>query len=102
MCGPLSQGCLSMRRLLALLLVAASFAAHPTPARAWGWDGHRIVCALAWDELTPPIRAKIEPILGAKGRDAFAESCLWADDVRPWRKDTGPWHYVNVPQGATT
>lgn len=28
------------------------------------------------------------------------ESCLWADDVRPWRKETAPHHYVNVPHGA--
>lgn len=88
-------------RLLAVLLLAVIAVARPTSAQAWGWEGHRIVCALAWDELAPPVRARIETILQARGRDAFAESCLWADDVRPWRKETAPWHYINVPQGAT-
>lgn len=87
-------------RLLAVFLFAVIAAARPAPAHAWGWDGHRIVCALAWDELTPPLRAKVEGLLEAKGRDAFAESCLWADDVIRWRKETATWHYLNVPQGV--
>ena len=82
-----------------ITLVTATL--ETAPARAWGWDGHRIVCAMAWDELTPPIRAKISDILEGGGRDAFAESCLWADDVIRWRAETAPWHYLNVPPGAT-
>jgi hypothetical protein len=87
------------------VLIVLSLA--PASAHAWGWDGHRIVCALAWDELTPPIRAKVAEILDAPnakaaGRDAFAESCLWADDVIPFRKETAPWHYINVPKGAAS
>ncbi len=90
-----------MRFAAVLALTVAFVLHHAAPARAWGWDGHRIVCALAWDELTPPLRTKIENILEARGRDAFAESCLWADDVIRWRKETAPWHYLNVPKGAT-
>lgn len=90
-----ASGFLSLALLLVLSLAPAS-------ARAWGWDGHRIVCALAWDELSPPVRGKVSDILGAPGKDAFAESCLWADDVIPYRKETAPWHYINVPKGATT
>ncbi|MBX7200290.1 MAG: S1/P1 nuclease [Rhodospirillaceae bacterium] len=89
-------------RFAAILALAAAFVMHhAAPARAWGWDGHRIVCALAWDELTPPMRARIEAILEKPGRDAFAESCLWADDVIRWRRETASWHYLNVPKGAT-
>ncbi len=83
------------------LLTICAVAWDATPARAWGWDGHRIVCALAWDELTPPLRAKISNILDGGGRDVFAESCLWADDVIRWRKETATWHYLNVPEGTT-
>ena len=86
--------------------VLIAFAFAPASARAWGWDGHRIVCALAWDELSPPVRTKIANILEVSAarsdaREAFAESCLWADDVIPWRKETAPWHYINIPKGAT-
>lgn len=90
-------------RLAAVLVLAAAFVLHhAVPARALGWDEHHIVCALAWDELMPPVREKVEDILGAKGREAFALSCRWADDVKPWRKETPPWHYLNIPKGATT
>ena len=92
--------------LLSFVMLAALMFS-PVSARAWGWDAHHIACGLAWDELTPPIRAKVADILeapsgDAAGRDAFAYSCRWADDVIPWRKETAPWHYVNVPKGATT
>ena len=95
-----ASGLLSLALLLMLSLAPAS-------ARAWGWDAHHIACAIAWDELTPPIRAKVSGILDAPpgdaaGKEAFAQSCRWADDVITWRKETAPWHYNNVPQGATT
>lgn len=80
------------------LLVAVSI--PPRPARAWGYDGHRIVCAIAWDLLKPAERAWVEWILDAKGRDAFAESCLWTDEFRRWSTETAPLHYVNVPRGS--
>ncbi len=88
-----------MRLLICLLLAAV--VAKPPAAYAFGWDGHHMVCAVAWDELTPDLRAKVEDILEAKGRDAFALSCRWADDVIRWRKETAPWHYINAPQGET-
>src|SRR6185436_7514122 len=70
------------------------------PAWAWGADGHRIVCAIAWDEMRPAIRHQVERVLGEKGRNAFAESCNWADEMRPSRPETAPHHYVHVPRGA--
>lgn len=82
--------------LLALLSIS------PSAARAWGYDGHRIVCAIAWDQLTPAIRAKVSQVLEEDGKDAFVENCLWPDEVRPWRKETALYHYVNVLPGTTT
>lgn len=73
----------------------------PTGAGAWGWDGHRIVCAIAWEQLSPDIRARLARVLEADGKEAFVESCLWPDDVRPWRPETGPHPYVNLPRGAS-
>ncbi len=86
-----------MKRLL-LLLALLIFA--PAHARAWGDDGHRIVCAIAWDELSPSIQARVASILDIPGKAAFAESCYWADDVRMWRAETAPHHFINLPRGG--
>lgn len=89
------------RLFLFVLLAVLSVSGRPQSAAAWGYDGHRIVCAMAWDLLKPTERAWVEWILDAKGRDAFAESCLWADEFRRWSPETGPLHYVNVPRGTS-
>jgi hypothetical protein len=33
--------------------------------------------------------------------DAMADASTWADDVRPLRPHTAPWHYVDIPLGTT-
>lgn len=71
------------------------------PARAWGPDGHRIACAIAWNGMTPAARAKVSEILHTDGRDAFAETCTWADDYTAQHKETVAWHFLNAPTGAT-
>ena len=77
--------------LLCLLLLLAS------PAWAWNGAGHRLVAAIAWDQLDDNSRAKLSRLLQAhpdyarwtrraKGTDveriAFIESSTWPDDIR--------------------
>lgn len=86
--------------IFVLLLVVAS---APKAAWAWGGDGHRIVCAIAWDELKTPVRFKVEDLLAVHDRESFADLCLWADEYRDQgHRETASWHFVNVPKGATT
>lgn len=59
-----------MRHLLALLLATAA-AIHAGLAVAWGGDGHRIVCAIAWDEMRPATRDRVQQLLGVEGRKAL-------------------------------
>src|SRR3954471_12962843 len=79
--------------LLALLLIAA-----PGPAFAWGAQGHEIVAAMALRELTPAARGQVARLLG--GEAMMIHDANWADEVRDQRRDTGSWHYVNIPLGA--
>jgi hypothetical protein len=72
------------------------------PASAWGPDGHRIVCAIAWDELTPNAQARIKDILHVEDRAGFADTCNWADAYTFYHKETSGWHFVNVPTDART
>lgn len=70
------------------------------PAHAWGPDGHRIVCAIAWDEMRPKTQARVFEILRINSRLEFADLCNWADNYRASHKNTGSWHFLNVPPDA--
>ena len=105
-----------MRRPL-LLALAAFFVA--APAFAWNGAGHRLVAAIAWDNLDTSTRQAAAELLrthpdrdhwllksryyAAESQDyvLFVEASTWADDIRPSRPNTGPWHYVNIPGGAS-
>lgn len=77
-------------------------------AQAWGWDGHRLVCAMAQAKLTPEARVMVDTLLVEGqalkgGRVSFAESCLWPDDVKySNHKGTYEQHFINVPDEALT
>ncbi len=51
----------------------------------WGQDGHRIVCDIAYRNLTTKARESVDELLASdpdeRWRD-FREACIWADDVR--------------------
>lgn len=70
----------------------------PAPALAWGSQGHEIVAAMALRELTPTARGQVARLLG--GEAMMIHDANWADEVRDQRRDTGAWHYVNIPLDA--
>ena len=91
----------------AVLFAAGRPAAAATPAsasRAWGNDGHQIVCEIAWLRLTPAARTMVGQALGAGPNlsSRFVQSCLWADEVRNSSKYrfSKDYHFVNVPGKA--
>ena len=95
---------MSMMNRFALVLLAfcAALSLRPMHAFGWGQDGHRIVCAVAWDEMRPATRDRVKQLLDVDGREAFAETCTWADDYRNHgHRQTASWHFVNVPPYAT-
>ncbi len=93
----------------AVLLLAV-----PHRAGAWGCDGHRLVALVAARHLSPAARAGVDALLSRAQLDPtlrrscpapalgpFADLATWADDVRAVRPDTAPWHFVDIPRGAT-
>jgi nuclease S1 len=92
---------------LSLLLVSA-----PAQAFAWGCDGHRIVAAIAMHQLNPHALRVAKLLLSGQVIDpslprycqpldpiTFVDVSTWADDIRGQRKDTAPWHFVDIPLG---
>ena len=74
----------------------------PSITLAWGGDGHQLICLIAEDRLTPAAKAGIHALLGNSANISDAEIASWADQVRRERRDTGPWHYVDIPVISST
>jgi hypothetical protein len=81
------------RRLATILASVACASAH-----AWNDTGHMVIAAIAHRNLTPSAHSEAERLLKVGGtertRDFFTAS-VWADDVRPEMRETGPWHFIN-------
>jgi len=102
---------LKLPRLFAVVCI--SFWLAPS-ARAWGCKGHEAVAILAEAHLTLHARAMAFKILAASpidpalsryckepNLDAFADASTWADDERTVKPETAPWHFIDIPLGAT-
>ncbi len=100
-CNTLGQEGRALRRkgLSPLVfLTSCLMAVLPADLCAWGPKGHRVVAALAESRLSPDVRAEARELAGEDGLVGIAN---WADDIRRERPETAPWHYVNIPKGAT-
>ncbi len=82
-----------------LFLLAAAVSQFAAPqALAWGDAGHKIVCQLAYLELTPAAKAKVDALIALDPKfRTFATACTWPDMFPPQRPAE---HFLNVPRGA--
>ena len=83
----------------------------PSPNAAWGADGHRIICEMAFQEMNESARGKLRQLIATDAEHTrFSDSCVWADDVRS-RVEAGTpeyqrfaryndSHFVNTPRGS--
>jgi hypothetical protein len=76
-------------------LLTLSIAAIGLPVYGWGPEGHSLVARIAEAQLTPAAHARVLEILGP-GK-SMASVASWADEVRRSRNESGPWHYVDIP-----
>ena len=82
----------------AVALVMLSGIGTATP-HAWGPQGHRLVALLAADYLAPAARLNVPWLLGD---NSLADVAVWADQQVADNRQTGLWHYVNVPPDAAS
>ena len=104
-----------MNRCLVLLTATFLFLiCAPSSAWAWGCEGHQVIALIAERKLTPHALAMVKQILSDSPidpslsryckegpADPIADASTWADDIRPLRPETAPWHYVDIPLGAS-
>ncbi len=74
--------------LFLLLLSPLSF--------GWGPEGHHAVARLAQTRLNAKASAAVRDLLGG----SMVEVSTWPDEIRSQRRETGPWHYINIPIDA--
>lgn len=85
-----------MRRQAAIASVL--MLAGLTPAYGWGREGHEVIAKIAERYLTKEARMQVARLL--QPGETMASVAPWADEVRPGRRETGTWHYINVPLKA--
>jgi hypothetical protein len=88
------------RTLGALLF---GLAVLPGPAGAWGYQGHKIVAAIARGYLRPAVQAKVDALLAADTDTLEPHDMLsaatWADTWRRTHRETEQWHFVDLELG---
>jgi hypothetical protein len=81
-------------RKVALVLFATLLLS--TSGWGWGSEGHQIIAMIAQDHLDKSTKVMIRSLVGSNQLYLIA---TWADEVRPERPETKPWHYVDIPFG---
>ena len=86
------------------------------PMRAWPWgcEGHQAVAMIAEKHMNGhalekanklllgvPIDPALSRYCSSQGLDLMADSSTWADDLRGSRPEASPWHYIDIPRGAS-
>ena len=78
-----------MRKLLVSIVCGS------LPAFGWGVEGHSLIARIAWVQLTPAVQARVSEILGPNV--TIQSIASWADNIRNQRRDTAPWHFIDIP-----
>ncbi len=68
-------------------------------AFAWNGEAHQLVAWVAEARLSDNAKAGVKELLGDAAL-SDAEVASWADQVRRERRESAPWHYVNIPIDA--
>ena len=87
MCVGASTICRSVAFLAVILAV-------PPGAFAWGREGHEIIVIVAEHYMRPETAARMRELLAPESPE---EASVWADEYRHDHRETGPWHYIDIP-----
>lgn len=111
---------MSMVNRLRALIAGGLVSICAAPAWSWGPAGHRIVAIIAEQRLSPETRSRVSRLL-MDGQYSMADVSACADALRAAErgalrseeqycvtvaggipKDSGPWHYIDIPIPAAS
>jgi len=73
---------------------ALALALYAVPCFAWGPEGHRLVGRIAQSLLNPDAETRVQSTL--LPGETIASMASWADEIRSTRKETEPWHFIDI------
>ncbi len=110
-----------VKKLVSIGILAIVALVFSVQSHAWGQEGHRVVCQLAYDQLDATTKRQVKKLVGElsskhrknlndyqqhnkSAKIHFANTCVWADAVKkmPEYKMFDAWHYVNVDRDAAS
>lgn len=85
-----------------LLLFFSAVCSYCQPLFAWSKQGHLVIADLAYVQLSPVTKKKVDALLSefyqGNSLKAFEQASTWADFLRFKKIDTyNAWHYIRTP-----
>ena len=71
--------------------------------RAWNAEGHMVGTQIAYNHLTPSVKAQCDaliatPVVYATSiNNTFVTASVWADDLKSSTNAWNNWHFINIP-----
>ena len=80
-----------------ILLALVAFFLISSDAWAWGDEGHKVICEIAFRLAKPDTRAEIQRLMKTDPEfQSFSDSCIWPDHPRKRAAE----HFVNLTRNA--
>ncbi|HLB56266.1 MAG TPA: S1/P1 nuclease [Coxiellaceae bacterium] len=69
---------------------------------AWNNAGHRVIAQIAYDQLTPQAKQKVDALTTVMFHspypsDRFLRAATWPDQLKLQTTQYNSWHYINLP-----
>jgi len=85
---------LHARDIFVTVTYLAIILATPQGALAWGREGHQIIVIVAEHYMRPETATRMRELLAPESPE---EASVWADEYRHDHRETGLWHYIDIP-----
>jgi hypothetical protein len=82
------------RDIFVTVAFLAVILATPQGAFAWGREGHPTIVIVAEHYMRPETATRMRELLAPESPE---EASGWADEYRHDHRETGPWHYIDIP-----
>jgi hypothetical protein len=80
-----------------LIGIAVAMSWLPNTALAWGDEGHKVVCAIAFEKLNDKARGEVTRLIAKDDMfQSFADSCVWPDHPRKRAAE----HFINLKRSV--
>src|ERR1039457_4340271 len=83
--------------ILCFLLATLALVSLCGSARAWGDNGHKIICEIAFRLAQPDTRSAVRRLIQSDAEfSTFADSCVFPDHPRRRASE----HFINLPRNS--